>query len=235
MKNKKSVLFLILIVSNSSFAQTVWKGSIAKFDKLSPSESTGPLPQLIRTLFKATDNELKLKVNPFSRSLNSTIKGENDFHFPIIKGDINPGNLIFSDATAYYVTFDLIFHKDDPIDLNELKKGSSKIDTELSHVGLFGLAVNGVTCITCSLKSLNARRLDGVLYPKFLIEDFVKREKLNNIKSVPYKQFEVKFVLNPKTDVTKLNELLSRGLNEIKKNGKLKQILNGLVETEPRR
>ncbi len=96
----------------------------------------------------------------------------------------------------------------------------------------FDFNVHGVTCIECSVKKLNSGRIDGVLYPKFLVEKLIKKNGLINLERIAFKQFEVKFVYSPQTNISKLDEIISKGIKKLRKENKLQIILNREVEVK---
>lgn len=187
---------------------------------------------LVKAIFNSAGEEVSTQEILFSRSLSEVLGGEKDFHFPIIKTKGNSTKLHFSSETAYYITFYLYFHKDKPIEHRKLLEGAYKIDTEFSHKSSFDFNVQGVTCIECSVKKLNSGRIDGVLYPKFLVEKLIKKNGLINLERIAFKQFEVKFVYSPQTNISKLDEIISKGIKKLRKENKLQIILNREVEVK---
>ena len=70
----------------SAHAETI-KVSVAIFPTQSDS-LIAPVPALISSILKAAGVRFQIDLYPFKRSINNVIRGNHDFHFPIIESPL---------------------------------------------------------------------------------------------------------------------------------------------------
>jgi polar amino acid transport system substrate-binding protein len=235
-KLKKTVLLLpfiaiTLIITNpwvvgaesltASLANMPQSAEIDKTGKL-----TGAYVELIRALDNITDSKTKIVVAPFKRSILNLIDGRVDFHIPLIEPpDVNSEELpySFSTITLFQVAFVLYTNKNKTINIDNLKQYN--IATDSAHTDFFDFPTQGISCLLCAIKMLDAGRLDGFIFAQNEIDPFIKEYNLKNIHRRLYKNFNVKILLPKGKNREKIDQYFTKGIKALQKQGKYKSLL----------
>ncbi len=192
--------------------------SLAHIPNVTDLDKKGPLCDYIRELEKISDTKINFKVQPFSRSIQNVIKGKVDFHLPLIEPTAKEGlPYSFSTTSLSQVNFILYTNKNNILDVENLE--GKTLETDPSHVYLFPLKIEPSPCVLCSLKKLNAGRIDGFIYSDIPIDDIIRKEKLKNISRALYKRFNVKFVIPKNSNGSPVDQFLTKYVKLLYENG----------------
>ncbi len=192
--------------------------TLANVPNLANTDKTGPLCDIVRELEKQSGIKINFRVQPFPRSIENVIKGKADFHLPLIEPVSTEGlPYSFSTATLSVVNFILYTHKDKILDIENLE--GIDLETDSSHVYLFPIEIKPSTCVLCSLKKLNAGRIDGFIYSDVAVDDLIRKEKLTNIHRNLYRRFNVKFVIPKNSQGSLVDKFLTKYVNQLYENG----------------
>lgn len=221
-----------LLLFSFAHAGTHLKGSIGQLPVLAENNEKGMLIGFLKAMQKAyPEGKITFEVMPFKRSMQEVLSGKSDFHAPILK---DPGKtekelgFAFSDANVWDVIFAIYTPKNKIVDIRNLQ--GLNIETEAAHTAFFDFPVKPSTCIDCSLKKVDAGRIDGFIFAAMECDEIVKKLGLKNIKSAAFRTYEGKFVLPLGEKGKKTNAVLTEIFNRTKKNGDYAKTLGPIVE-----
>ncbi len=212
-------------IYRGSFARMPLSADIDKNDKV-----FGAYIDLIRELDRLTNTETEIVVAPFQRSVRNLIRGEADYHIPLI--EIPGTNLeelpyAFSTETLFQVAFVLYSNKNNPLDINKLHEYD--ISTDLAHVDFFPFPVKGTSCLSCAIEMVDRGRLDGFIFAQNEIDPFVRQFNLKNVYRQFYKNFNVKIII-PKGQAGKtIDAYFSKGIKILRQRGEYDKILAPII------
>ncbi len=214
-----SIIFLIFILlSGICFGkEQPIKVSIGQIPDVSESAEIGVYPESIREIEKISGIKIEIKVLPFERSLNMAIKGDSDFHIPLIETDIGDAPYFFSSEILHRIAFVIYSNKNNPVDKDHLE--DKIIETDSYHVKLFPFKTIPSTCVECSLKKVNSGRIDGYVYASFAADKVIRAEKLYNIHRELYKNYKVKALIAKTKRAKYIDQFLTKYISMLKKNG----------------
>jgi len=232
---KITVITLILLFVTSIHAKD-YKLSVAKL----PLYSESPTKGILIDVLKAMDEEYKegnfiIEVYPFQRSIDNVISGRADFHFPTIGPNIwgqeddnyelalSKQGVRRSTASLTKTHFALFSNGNKP-PLDIAKIENYRIETDLGHTTFFYKDIQGTTCLLCSVKKLSTGRLDGLIFASREIEFMAKDAGITNIQRQNYKIFGSKFILPIGKNGNEIDQLISRLIIKMLKNGKLQKV-----------
>ncbi len=150
---------------------------------------------------------------------------------PYIKStEVNKNELNYdlSTETLFYVNFVLYTNINKRINRENLK--TYLIETDQAHTQLFEFNITPSTCIECSLKKLNAGRIDGFIFGDYASDPYIKKYDLHNIHRELYGVFEVKVVLPKGGRQGELDNILSEGISKLKNSGEYTKIIKFLSQ-----
>lgn len=214
-------MFLFLVGARGVNAADL-HGTLGYLPVISEDNNKGILVNFLKAMQRAyPEGKISFEVLPFKRSLEGAINGKVDFHAPILKDpNKTPQELGFrySDANVWNVIFALYTNRQNKeINIDNLSK--YRIETDAAHVGFFGFPTIPSSCIDCSLKKVNAGRIDGYIFAAMESDSVVKRLGLKNVRSVPFRTYEGKFVIPLGKHGAEVNRLLTLIVNRTKQNG----------------
>ncbi len=193
------------------------KASIGQIPVVSESAEKGVYPESVIEIEKISGIKIDIKVVPFERSLNMAIKGDADFHIPIIETDIGDAPYFFSSEILHKMAFAIYSNKNNPIDKDHLE--DKAIESDSAHVKLFPFKTIPSTCLECSLKKVNYGRIDGFVYAFFAADKVIRAEKLYNIHRELYKNYSVKALIAKTKRGKYIDQFLTKYISILKKNG----------------
>lgn len=202
--------------------------SIAELPVLAENKDEGILVDFVKALQDGGGNAFNHSVVPFARSLRMVSTGESDAHLPFLdpeNGNPPAPGLAYSDVTIFQVDFALYYNKAKPIAL-PISDDALKLETEASHVPLFPFQLEGSTCLPCSLKKLDAGRIDGFVFAKRESDKIIEQNGLANIEQVEYRSFPAKFVIREGDQAT--NTALVDAVEKFKQDSSKNAILSPL-------
>jgi polar amino acid transport system substrate-binding protein len=221
-----AVFFLCL--SAPGFAEEL-KVSLAQMPIYAESVDKGVLVDLSKALAKELGMPLSLAVVPFARSIDNVVKGEADFHMPLIE---SPGyqketlDFDLSTATIFHVNFTLYENKNKPLNMDALQ--GYTIETDVAHTNYFPFPTVASSCLDCSLKKVDAGRIDGFIFADFASDPLIKENNLKNIRRRLYRVFDVKIVLPKGARGGELDAKLSRAIEDMSARGDYQKIMNAI-------
>lgn len=231
----KKIFICFCLLFTSLFAKD-YKISVGKLPLYSETKDKGILIDIL----KAMDEEYKdgkfiIEVYPFARSINNVITGESDFHFPTIgkniwekendtyEKELNKQGLRRSSCSLTKTHFALYTNIDkSKLDISKIQ--NYKIETDMGHTIFFNKNMQGTTCLSCSVKKLSAKRIDGLVFASREIDFIIKEGNYTNIKRQDFKIFGSKFILPHGEKGEEIDKLLISLIKKMIKNGKLAKI-----------
>ena len=117
----------------------------------------------------------------------------------------------------------LYTNKNKPLDINRLSEYN--IETENAHVAYFDFEMEGSSCVECSVKMVDAGRLDGFIYAQVEIDPIIRKDKLKNIRRQLYRLYEVKYVLKKGARGGAADMYIREGLTILRKTGEFQKIM----------
>jgi len=227
MRNPVICIIILLFCSLTQGGQLT--AGVAQMPMYAESADEGVLINFIKALSEESGNEIRIRLLPFSRSMQFVKNREVDFHVPLIEAPYSTGRELdydYSTATIFHVNFVLYDNKNNPVDLSELDQYI--IETDTVHKEYFDFKIHPSACLACSIKKVAAGRLDGLIYADMAIDPLIKRYNLANIQRRLYKTFEVKMVLPKGSRGGELDLMLSNTIDQLRHKGKLQRVLNSI-------
>mgnify|MGYP000052291366 CR=1 FL=1 len=224
-KNFKLVFFVFFVFAPISVFASQYKASLAKLPVHALSKTEGVQVELVKAIEKITGNQITIGVYPFVRSMANVVDERADFHIPLIKNDLTLEEELpyyYSTETIFHVNFVLYTVKGRGVTLNNLSQ--YKVETDRGHVDYFPFKVNPSNGIIQSLKKLSLGRIDAFIYADTATDPVLKNLGFKNINRSLYKTFEVKIVLPKNAHGKQVDKMLSKAIQELRKNGKLQEI-----------
>lgn len=231
---KKTIIGLIgiIVLIPSLINATEINGALAKMPIYAESNEKGVLVDLVKAVAEVSENNIDIKVLPFSASLNLIAFNKKDFHMPLIKNDV-----VNTDELKYFYSTDTIFHVNFVIyclkdkNINTQNISNFKVETDRAHINYFPFNVIPSNSIEESLKKVNSGEIDAFIFADFATDPYLRQMNNKKIKREFYKRFDVKIIF-PKTEKGKqMDEIFVDSLNKLRTNGKLKSIV-GPIDTE---
>lgn len=200
----------------------VLKISVGQIPQIAPNRDSGLVIEFIKAMQRAyPEGKIEYDVYPFKRSVDMVLSGESDAHLPILKF---PGKsekelgFAYSTANIWNVIFSLYANKNVP-GLNPSTVTKFKIEAAAAEARMFAIGASPSTCMECSLKKVNAGRIDGFLFPSFEGDQMVKNFHLTDVRSFMYGRYEGKFILPLGDKGKETDKLLTLIIERTKKNG----------------
>lgn len=221
MKKYLFVIFIVLCTPTHGAPAPLIAG-VAQMPFYADNAEKGVLINFIHALSEESGVPITILVLPFARSMQFVKNGKVDFHLPLIKAPYTSGRALdydFSTETIFHVNFVLYDNKHKPVNPTLLNR--LVIETDLAHREYFDFDIQATTCLECSIKQVDAGRIDGMIYADMAIDPLIKRFKLNNVQRQLYKVFDVKIILPKGTRGGELDLLLSQSINRMRRNGKM--------------
>lgn len=214
----------------SASAQANLKAHVAQLPVLAESKDKGVLVDLVKALGKVYDGgKIDLEVLAFNQSMNGTLRGQADFHLPLLKdpaaGPQGKG-FRYSNESLWNVKFALYTNKSSKLTPATIQ--GANVETEITHTHFFS-GVSPSKDIVESLKKVNDGKLDGFIFAALESDEIIKREKLANLQSHHFKTFEVKFIVPNGKKGEATAKTLSELIAKAKANGDFDRILAPIV------
>jgi len=139
--------------------------------------------------------KFELTVAPFARSIQAVLADHTaDFHYPVIRpagGKTLPFDV--SDASPFQTPFIIYENKNKLLDVKNLQR--YRIETEITHIGLFPFPTIGSADISSSLHRVDTGRIDGFVYGATSADRKLIEGGFENIHRKLYAMMDVCFVL----------------------------------------
>lgn len=226
---KKLILIFCVLITVTPVIAMDLTVSIAKMPVISESPEKGILIDFVKAMAKAEGINIKIKVEPFARSLDSLKKGKVDFQLPFSEMPPEKAkemSIAFSTETIFHVNFILYSNIGQKVTLGNLSK--LKIETDRAHLNYFDFPVIGSSCIPCSLKKVDKGRIDGYIFADAPSDPVVKSLKLSKIRRQLFKVFNVKMTISPGKRGKEVDKILSSAIAKIRANGMLAKTVGKL-------
>ncbi len=220
-------LFFVLITFNTA-AQKL-NASLAQMPVHALSKSEGVQVNLVRAISSVSGYDINIDVFPFARSIDNVIKGKADFHIPLIKNDIIPESSLpyyYSTETIFQVNFVLYTRKRSGV--NNKNLANYLVETDRAHIDYFPFQISPSNSIENSLKRLSLGMIDAYIFADTATDPLLLELNYKNISRSLYKVFDVKIILSKDEHGKKINNILSKAIQELKANGQLHQIEGGV-------
>lgn len=207
--------------------------SVARIPKMSPNRNEGIFINILKAMQKAyPEGKISYDVRPFKRSLLKVINNEVDLHLPV--ADIKAPSLPFqlSKISVGNVEFDLYTHiKNKKINVNNFR--DFKIEVDAGNQMYFSFKNSIISsCIECSLKKVNAGRIDGYLHGAPDSDLVIAKYSLTHIKKQFYDKYDIRFAISKKKskkDFDEINHILNMIIKRMKSNGDYDKTIKFLI------
>jgi len=103
------------------------------------------------------------------------------------------------------------------------------LETDIAHIPYFNFKIEGSSCIECSVKMVNAGRLDGFIFAQQETDPFLQKNKLKNISRQLFKLYDVKIVLPKGGDGGAVDTYLSEGISRLRLSGEYQKIMAPVI------
>jgi len=221
-----SAALMAVFVSPAFAVGHTWKASLAQMPVYAESKDKGVLVDFIKALEKVSGDKIDYQVVPFPRSINDVQEKNVDFQLPLIQipgSEIGTDKFDYSTATIFHVNFTLYSGK--ALTISPESAGKFKLETEAGHIHYFNFPIAPSTNIESSLKKVDAGRLDGFIFADAAADQFIKQDKLTNIKRQLFKRFDVKIILPKGGRGSSTDKFLSENIAKLVKSGEMAKII----------
>lgn len=222
------ILIIVLLTAAIPFQLNAeaYKTTLAQMPVYAESATKGVLVDFVKAMEKISDNTMSISVYPFSRSMNNVLKGNADFHIPLIKNDIIPEEKLpysYSTETIFHVNFVLYTRKGSNVTPENLHLFN--VETDRAHVDYFPFKSNPAGQIDLSLKKLHRGRIDAFVFSDAATDVVLKELGFNDIKRTLYKRFDVKIILPKNDHGKKIDQMLTSTIQKLRASGEFDKIM----------
>jgi polar amino acid transport system substrate-binding protein len=193
-------------------------------------ELYGAYVELIRGIDRNSGSNTKIIIDPFKRSIRNLVQERADFHIPLIRAPgVNLDKLpyAFSTVSLFQVSFVLYTNVSKPLELEQLK--NYDIYTDPAHKSFFPFKVGGSSCLSCTIRSLDAGKIDGFIFAQNEIDPIIKEHKLINIRRQLYQNYDVKILIPKGEKGKKIDQFLSDGIARLRASGEYEELLSPVL------
>jgi polar amino acid transport system substrate-binding protein len=212
--------------------------SFGNLPQLAETKDKGILVNMVKALDKSMGGTSDIGVFPFPRSIDNVTSGKAAYHLPELEDPkTDPASLPFdlSEAKFFEVPFVLYSNKGKNISVKDL--AGKKIETSAAHTRYFQFKITGSSCFECSLKKVDAGRIDGFIFAMWESDSLVKKNNLKNIKRELYQMFDVRAILPKGQRGGATDKYLTEGVAKLTASGDYAKLmgplLKGYVEWQP--
>lgn len=218
--------FLILIIfSTLGFSPLYAKDlhiSVARIPKVSPNRKEGIFIKIIQAMQNVyPEGKITFDLYPFRRSYELMINNEVDLHLPALGIYKEKLDFYLSKISIGKVDFALYTNKNNS-QINTENFENYNVEVDSGNFFYFSPKLRPTTCIKCSLRKVNSRRVDGYLHGAPDSDAIIKSEALSNIRKNRYKTYDIKFAISKKKsekEVTEINNILNSIIDKMKQAG----------------
>jgi polar amino acid transport system substrate-binding protein len=224
------LLIIILIIFSKVHAQDL-KASLAILpihseigDDAEPKGGFVELVKAIDDVYK--EGEITIKLYPFARSLKNVISGIADFHAPLIKLPHIPEDTLpytYASERITEVAF-VLYTNTSKLKLDRMNLSKYVIATMMGHTHFFPFMVRENTTIAGGINMLSMGRIDGYIMEQEAVDNFIRKNKLKNIRRELYFQWDSSIVIPKGKKNKEIDEIISGALRILKVTGKLQEI-----------
>jgi len=230
----KTTLFLIIIICSylspiSQAKELRMSLAILPIHSYLDSEGkpTGTLIDLVKAMDEVyTSGTFQTKQYPFPRSLDNVITGRADIHIPLIKApNFSEKGLgyTFASQTMGVVTFVLYSRADKPpLKMDNLDKYN--VTTMRGHKAYFPFDVSEDTGNAQGLGKVLRGRTDGYIIEQDTADNYIKANKLKNLRRTNYAQFDFGVVIPTGDRRQEIDSIISDIIIKLKEKGEIERI-----------
>jgi ABC-type amino acid transport substrate-binding protein len=226
--NRKAIVIAIILafVFNAFAFAKEYKVAIMQ---LPTSES---FASFFKAIGDATNNTFDIQIVPPARAIYLIENKQVDIIFPAtVSNDSkkqDSSSYVYSIARVFKAIFVLYSNKAEPIDVEELKKGNIpnyKIETTASLADMFEFKPLTTTNLEGSMIKVGKGTIDGFLYAQEAGDPLLTKLGVQNINRRLYSKNDIAFGIQKGSNETEINKMLNEGVDKLRTNGKLNQIL----------
>ena len=229
-----SVVVFLLIFSGYSFAGAPdLKVSMAFLPKILETPDKGVFVDLIKLIDSVYEGKIERSVYPFPRSIDNVVSGKADFHLPMLRNKLLPPDALpyaFTTEKMGDVSIVIYSHKDNPITYETIQKVKDQkpfpytVECMGGLEGYFECPIQESSGIENSLKKVNLKRLDALLFAQEECDYLIKKLKLKNIHRGLYDKFDDVLIIPKGEKGKEIDKILSSCLAKLKAEGKMDEI-----------
>ncbi len=240
-------VFLFLTILIPQTAARNLNASMAYLPKVLESPDEGIFAEMVIELDRVyTEGKIIRKVYPFVRSMQNVIKGEADFHMPLI---INPyvdeNKLPFRHISGeiWDIIFVIYSRTNNKITNIEIEAGKKQekfpyiIETDRAHTSYFDFPIVDSSAIESSLKQVRHGRIDAFIFAQAETDYVLKELKFKDIARAPFKNYKSTFVVQNSKKGREVDKILTKALSLLEKDGTMarlrKKIQGTYIEWQP--
>lgn len=234
MKESKLILVALSLVigiwftPHHAFGLDKIRISIAQLPIAAESKEKGVYIDLLKAVSRVTGVSINIQVVPFARSLQYVIDGRVDAHIPLIRSLYHktPPPYDLSSVALHSVNFVLYTNKDKPLNMGNLQ--ACIIETDTAHVNYFNFDILPSSCIECSLKKVNAGRIDGFIFADSVTDGLVRKNALPHIRRQLYRVYDAMIILPKGRGGGEVDQFLFKAVEKLKSTGEYQKIMGPL-------
>jgi hypothetical protein len=241
MKNKiLSVLIIIIMMLSAVYLVSAkeYKVSIKQLPGLSDM-----FVKNVNTVLEATGNKAIIEIASPGKSEFLIISKKVDLEYPSIYiTNMKKGADLkydFSSVTLGKIPFVLYTNKDNPVDVEKIKKDHQtkfNIEVEPSLYGKIDYEFFQTTNMEASFKKLSVSKIDGYITVQATGDMYLKKSGLKNIKRQLWNEYDWTFSLPKGSKGGEVDKMLIEGINKLKASGKYSSLAgseSGYEEWQP--
>ncbi len=225
---KIAIILLVVLTPYKVFADR-YEVALAEMPVHAISKTQGVQVDFVKAIEKLTNNQIIINLYPFARSISKVIKGQVDFHIPLIKNNLIPDEKLLyyhSSETIFNVNFVLYTIKGNGVTLKNLSQ--YRVETDRAHVAFFPFKTIPSSKIEQSLKKLNLGRIDAYIFADTSVDPVLKKLAFKNIQRMFYKEYEVKIILPRNKHGLLVDKMLTDAIKKLRASGKLQEIFSSV-------
>lgn len=202
--------------------------SIAQMPIAAESNEKGVYIDLLKAVSRVTGVAIDIQVVPFARSLQYVIDGRVDAHIPLIRSAYHktPPPYDLSSVALHSVNFVLYTNKDKPLNMENVE--AYIIETDTAHINYFDFDILPSSCIECSLKKVNAGRIDGFIFADSVTDGLVRKNALTHIRRQLYRVYDAMIILPKGRGGGEVDQFLFHAVEKLKTTGECQKIMGPL-------
>lgn len=216
-------MILIIILSECAFGKDL-------FGSITPVGLSGFSQDVAKAIASVSKEPVTFREFPFERSIHSVLRGNSDFHFPILQPkDRSPQEvgIGFTQQTIGKVIFALYVNKrSQDVTPKSIREGKYVIEINEAHINFFSFPTTGSTCDECSLRKVNSGRIDGFLHAALMSDAIMARnpKMYENVESYYFDSFDIKFGVALTPSGEEVRHKLDWAISQLRRSGELQRL-----------
>jgi polar amino acid transport system substrate-binding protein len=209
--------------------------SLAQLPGLTDSPNEGAFVDIVKAIDEVyEEGNIDINVYPLNRSVDNVLKKEADFHMPTVRNNkVDQSELPFSTVTkkvgdVVFVVYSNIDNKITTQMIDNAVKGNDqfpyKIEAPAGLESQFEFPYSGSNDLTQSIKKLEFKRIDALVWAQEETDTTIKDLKAKTIYREKYDIFDDTLIIQKGEKGEKIDKIISECLTKLEEQGKLKEL-----------